>query len=62
MIVVRDLSSTQEINQSQIKQLAQQRVNDLGGEAFDASELGNSSQAYFLRSLSAKHRALLFLI
>ncbi len=43
MIVVRDLSSTQEIRQTQIKQLVQQRINDLGGEAFDSSELG-----YFL--------------
>ena len=43
MIVVRDHSATQEIKHSHIKQLVQQRINDLGGEAFDASELG-----YFL--------------
>ena len=43
MIVVRELSSTQEIKHSHIKQLVQQRINDLGGEAFDSNELG-----YFL--------------
>ncbi len=43
MIVVRDHSSTQEIIHLEIKQLVQQRINDLGGEAFDSSELG-----YFL--------------
>ena len=43
MIVVRDLLSTQEIKRMQIKQLVQQRINDLGGEALDFNELG-----YFL--------------
>ena len=43
MIVVRDHSSTQEIKHSHIKQLVQQRINDLGGESFDSNELG-----YFL--------------
>ena len=43
MIVVRELSSTQEIKHSHIKQHVQQRINDLGGEAFDSNELG-----YFL--------------
>ena len=43
MNVVRDHSSTQEIKHSQIKQLVQQRINDLGGESFDSNELG-----YFL--------------
>ena len=43
MIVVRELSSTQEIKHSHIKQLVQQRINDLGGESFDSNELG-----YFL--------------
>jgi len=43
VIVVRDLSSTQVISQSEIKQLVHQRINDLGGEAFDSNELG-----YFL--------------
>ncbi len=43
MIVVRDLSSAQVIKHSHIKQLVRQRINDLGGEAFDSSELG-----YFL--------------
>jgi len=43
VIVVRDLSATQEIKHSHIKPLVQQRINDLGGEAFDSSELG-----YFL--------------
>ena len=43
MIVVHDLLSTVEIEHTQIKQLVQQRINDLGGEAFDSNELG-----YFL--------------
>ena len=43
MIVVRDHSSTQEIIHLEIKQLVQQRINDLGGESFDSNELG-----YFL--------------
>ena len=43
MIVVRELSSTQEIKHSHIKQLVQQRINDLGGESFYSNELG-----YFL--------------
>jgi hypothetical protein len=43
VIVVRDLSSAQVIKHSHIKQLVRQRINDLGGEAFDSSELG-----YFL--------------
>ena len=43
MIVVRDLQSTQQIPSTQIRQLVQQRINDLGGEAFDTAALG-----YFL--------------
>ena len=43
MIVVRDLSATQEIAHPQIKQLVQQRINDLDGVEFESSELG-----YFL--------------
>lgn len=43
MIVVRDLQSTLQISNTAIKQIVQQRINDLGGEAFDADSLG-----YFL--------------
>ena len=43
MIVVRDLSTIDQISNLQIRELAQQRINDLGGEAFDSNELG-----YFL--------------
>jgi hypothetical protein len=41
--VVRDLSTIDQISNLQIRELVQQRINDLGGEAFDSSELG-----YFL--------------
>ena len=43
MIVVRDLSTIDQISNLQIRELVQQRVNDLGGESFDSNELG-----YFL--------------
>ena len=43
MIVVRDLSTIDQISNLQIRELVQQRINDLGGEAFDSNELG-----YFL--------------
>ena len=43
MIVVRDLLTIDQISNLQIRELVQQRINDLGGEAFDSSELG-----YFL--------------
>jgi hypothetical protein len=43
VIVVRDLQSTHHISNAAIKELVQQRINDLGGEAFDSTELG-----YFL--------------
>jgi len=43
VIVVRDLSTIDQISSLQIRELVQQRINDLGGEAFDSSELG-----YFL--------------
>ena len=43
MNVVRDLSTIDQISNLQIRELVQQRINDLGGEAFDSSELG-----YFL--------------
>ena len=43
MIVVRDLSIIDQISNLQIRELVQQRVNDLGGESFDSNELG-----YFL--------------
>ncbi len=43
MIVVRSLQSTHQISNPVIRALVQQRINDLGGEAFDADSLG-----YFL--------------
>ena len=43
MIVVRDLSTIDQISNLQIRELVQQRINDLGGESFDSNELG-----YFL--------------
>jgi hypothetical protein len=43
VIVVRSLQSTQQISNLQIRELVQQRINDLGGEAFDTNTLG-----YFL--------------
>jgi hypothetical protein len=43
VIVVRDLQSTQKISNPTIRALVQQRINDLGGEAFDTASLG-----YFL--------------
>jgi hypothetical protein len=43
VIVVRDLPTIDQISNLQIRELVQQRINDLGGEAFDSSELG-----YFL--------------
>ena len=43
MNVVRDHSTNDQISSLQIRELVQQRINDLGGVAFDADELG-----YFL--------------
>ena len=43
MIVVRDHSNIDQISNPTIRELVQQRINDLGGEAFDSNELG-----YFL--------------
>ncbi len=43
MIVVRDHQFTYQINNPAIRHLVQQRINDLGGEAFDSDALG-----YFL--------------
>lgn len=43
MIVVRDLQSIQHICNNAIRDLVQQCINDLGGEAFDSASLG-----YFL--------------
>ena len=43
MIVVKSLSDTQQISNIAIRELVRQRINDLGGDAFDATELG-----YFL--------------
>ena len=43
MQIIRDLQSTHQISNLQIRALVQQRINDLGGEAFDATALG-----YFL--------------
>ncbi len=43
MQIIRDLQSTHQIGNTAIRALVQQRVNDLGGETFDATSLG-----YFL--------------
>jgi hypothetical protein len=43
MQIIRDLASTALIDNPSIRQLVQQRINDLGGEAFDSTALG-----YFL--------------
>ena len=43
MHIVRNLQSTHQINNPAIRELVRQRINDLGGEAFDSAELG-----YFL--------------
>jgi hypothetical protein len=43
VIVVRDHSTIDQISNPAIRELVQQRINDLGGEAFDSNELG-----YFL--------------
>ena len=43
MIKVTDLAGAAQIRNPTIRQLVQQRINDLGGEAFDATALG-----YFL--------------
>jgi hypothetical protein len=38
--IVHDLESTYQISNPAIRDLVQQRINDLGGEAFDADSLG----------------------
>jgi len=43
VIVVRDLPTIDQISNPAIRELVQQRINDLGGESFDSNELG-----YFL--------------
>ena len=43
MNVVRDHSTIDQISNPAIRELVQQRINDLGGESFDSNELG-----YFL--------------
>ena len=43
MLVIRDLPSTQQISDPAIRNLVQQRIDDLGGHKFNATELG-----YFL--------------
>jgi hypothetical protein len=43
MIVVKSLSETHHISNTTIRELVQQRINDLGGDTFDASTTG-----YFL--------------
>jgi hypothetical protein len=41
--IVRDLNSANQISDPAIRELVRQRINDLGGEAFESPELG-----YFL--------------
>ena len=43
MQIIRDLPSTQHISDSAIRTLVQQRIDDLGGDQFNTTELG-----YFL--------------
>lgn len=43
MIIVRDLSSIHHISNIAIRELVRQRIDDLGGDAFDTNTLG-----YFL--------------
>ena len=43
MIIIRDLLSTHQIGTIEIRELVTQRIDDLGGDAFDANALG-----YFL--------------
>ena len=43
MQIIRDLPSTQQINHPAISALVQQRIDDLGGDKFNTTELG-----YFL--------------
>ncbi len=43
MIVVKSLSETDQISNSVIRDLVRQRIDDLGGDSFDTTELG-----YFL--------------
>ena len=40
MIKVLDLASTAQIGNPSIRQLVEERINDLGGEAFDTAALG----------------------
>lgn len=43
MIIVRDLSAIHQVSNPEIRELVLQRMDDLGGDAFDANALG-----YFL--------------
>lgn len=43
MQIIRDLLSTEQISDPAIRKLVQQRINELGGDKFNATELG-----YFL--------------
>lgn len=43
MIIVRDLQHTHQISNVALREMVQQRINDLGGEAFDSAAHG-----YFL--------------
>ena len=40
MNVIKHLSDTRKISDSAIRELVTQRINDLGGEEFDSTELG----------------------
>lgn len=40
MQIIRDLPSTLQISDAAIRTLVQQRIDDLGGDEFDAAELG----------------------
>jgi hypothetical protein len=43
VLIVRSLSATQQISDNKLRALVEKRINDLGGECFDADAMG-----YFL--------------
>lgn len=54
VIIVRDLSSIHQIGNTEIRELLQQRIDDLGGEAFDVAYFLIVESRDSLESLSAQ--------
>ncbi len=54
MIIVRDLSSIHQIGNTEIRELVQQRINDLGGEAFDVAHFLIVESGDTVEALSAQ--------